>query len=124
MPPRSAWGSPSSTRCESGSTRSASVLPRWQIALRDRLTALAGVRVHDQGRRRCGIVTFTVEGTTAQEVCRRLSEAAVNTSVSLVSYSMLDLPERGLPDLVRASVHYYNTEPELDRLCDVLSTGA
>ena len=90
--------------------------------LRDRLTALPGVRVHDQGRRRCGIVTFTVEGATAREVCRRLSEAAVNTSVSLVTYSMLDLPERDLPDLVRASVHYYNTEAELDRLCDVVST--
>ena len=89
--------------------------------LRDRLTALPGVRVHDQGRRRCGIVTFTVDGTDAHEVSRHLGEAGINTSVSLVSYSMLDLPERALPDLVRASVHYYNTESELDRLCDALT---
>jgi selenocysteine lyase/cysteine desulfurase len=88
--------------------------------LRERLTALPRVRVHDQGRRRCGIVTFTVDGTDAHEVTRHLAEAGINTSVSLVSYSMLDLPERALPDLVRASVHYYNTESELDRLCDAL----
>ena len=56
---------------------------------------------------------------------RRSSDAwrdhGVNVSVSLVDYARLDLPARGLPDLVRASVHYYNTDDELDRLVDVVS---
>jgi selenocysteine lyase/cysteine desulfurase len=34
-----------------------------------------------------------------------------------MEYARFDLAARGLPDLVRASVHYYNTEEELDRLC-------
>ncbi|MGZ6644505.1 MAG: aminotransferase class V-fold PLP-dependent enzyme [Solirubrobacteraceae bacterium] len=85
--------------------------------LRSQLAAIPGVHVHDLGERRCGIVTFTVAGVSAQEVSATLAAAGVNTSVSLLSYSLLDLPERGLPDLVRASVHYYNTEEELDRLC-------
>jgi cysteine desulfurase / selenocysteine lyase len=85
-------------------------------ALRNRLAATDGVRVCDQGRRRCGIVTFTVDGVPAEDVQRHLSVRGVNTSVSLVDYALLDLPRRGLPDLVRASVHYYNSDDELDRL--------
>jgi cysteine desulfurase/selenocysteine lyase len=82
------------------------------------------VHVHDQGQRRCGIVTFSVDGVPAEQVQLRLSESSVNVSVSLIDYARLDLPNRGLPDLVRASVHYYNTEGELDRLIDALPTAA
>jgi len=88
--------------------------------LRAQLQSVDGVQVHDQGQRRCGIVTFTVDGVAAHDVQRRLSERGVNTSVSLVEHARLDLPHRGLPDLVRASVHYYNTDDELDRLIDAL----
>jgi cysteine desulfurase / selenocysteine lyase len=88
--------------------------------LRDRLRAVDGVRIHDQGRRRCGIVTFTVDEVPAREVQRRLAESGVNTSVTYASSARFDLPRRGLPELVRASVHYYNTEDELDRLINAL----
>jgi selenocysteine lyase/cysteine desulfurase len=88
--------------------------------LRELLGGLTGVRVHDQGQQRCGLVTFTVDGVPAPEVQQRLAQHGVNVSVSLVEYARLDLPDRGLPDLVRASVHYYNTEDELQRLVDAL----
>jgi selenocysteine lyase/cysteine desulfurase len=88
--------------------------------LRDRLRAVDGVRIHDQGRRRCGIVTFTVDEVPAHEVQRRLAESGVNTSVTYASSARFDLPRRGLRELVRASVHYYNTEDELDRLINAL----
>ena len=91
--------------------------------LRERLTRLDGVRVHDQGQRRCGIVTFTVDGVPAQKVQQQLSDHGVNVSVSLVDYARLDLQNRDLPDLVRASVHYYNTDDELDKLTNVLATA-
>jgi cysteine desulfurase / selenocysteine lyase len=89
-------------------------------SLRSRLAGVHGVRVHDQGLRRCGIVTFTVDGVPAADVQRRLGEQGVNTSVSVASSAQFDLPRRGLTELVRASVHYYNTEAELDRLIDAL----
>jgi cysteine desulfurase / selenocysteine lyase len=88
--------------------------------LRSLLEGVPGVRVHDQGIRRCGIVTFTVEGVPAAEVQRRLAVAGVNTSVSGATSAQFDLPSRGLSELVRASVHYYNTEEELDRLIAAL----
>jgi cysteine desulfurase / selenocysteine lyase len=92
--------------------------------LRQLLSDVEGVHVHDQGTRRCGIVTFSVDGVPSSEVKNRLSAHGVNVSVSLVEYARLDLPERGLPDLVRASVHYYNTEEELHRLVDGLAPTA
>ena len=88
--------------------------------LRGQLQAIDGVQVHDLGQRRCGIVTFTVDGVSSQDVQRQLAARGVNTSVSLTAYARHDLAHRGLPDLVRASVHYYNTEAELDQLVGAL----
>jgi len=93
-------------------------------SLRARLQAVAGVQVHDQGRRHCGIVTFTVDGVPARDVQRHLAERGVNTSVSGAGSARLDLPRRGLDALVRASVHYYNTDDELDRLVEALPSAA
>lgn len=90
-------------------------------ALRDHLGALDGVEVHDKGCIRGGIVTFSVDGIGAAEVSARLGAAGINTSVTATTSAVFDLPARGLSDLVRASVHYYNTEEEIDRL--VASVG-
>jgi cysteine desulfurase / selenocysteine lyase len=89
--------------------------------LRDGLAAIPGVTVADQGVERCGIVTFHSDGVTASELQSRLSEAGVNTSVSVPSGTLLDSRARALPDLVRASVHYYNSEAELERLLKVVA---
>lgn len=88
--------------------------------LRSRLNDLPGVRVRDLGAERCGIVTFTVENHTAEEVSWRLSREGINTSVSPASSTLLDMEDRNLDALVRASVHYYNTEEEVSRFCEAL----
>ncbi|MDP9293536.1 MAG: aminotransferase class V-fold PLP-dependent enzyme [Actinomycetota bacterium] len=90
--------------------------------LRERLGAVEGVAVHDLGLERCAIVTFSVAGHDPEAVARALSAERVNVSVSPASYSRLDLDARGLDALVRASVHYYNTEEELERMVELLRT--
>jgi selenocysteine lyase/cysteine desulfurase len=84
--------------------------------LRAALGELAGVTVHDRGAERCAIVTFTVDGHEPAAVSAALRAAGVNTSVSSRTSAQFDLAGRGIDALVRASVHYYNTEDETDRL--------
>lgn len=88
--------------------------------LRTQLSVLPGVIVHDRGITQCGIVTFTVEGMEAEEIKRRLAEQNINVSVSQRSSTRLDLEARGLTTMVRASLHYYNTEEEVERFCAAL----
>lgn len=88
--------------------------------LRERLRSLGFVSVHDQGEVRCGIVTFAVEGVSAEEAQERLAAEGINVTVSLSEYARLDLEDRGLDSLVRASVHYYNTEDEVERFCEAI----
>lgn len=83
--------------------------------LRARLADIPGVTVRDRGERLCAIATFTVDGVESTEVQARLRDQGINVSVSLSQYSQLDLAHRGLPDVVRASVHYTTTDDELDR---------
>ncbi len=83
--------------------------------LRESLTALDGVSVHDKGVARGGIVTFTVDGFDSVDVQAQLLAQRINTTVSPAGHARLDLPYRGLPSLVRASLHYYNTVEEVSR---------
>jgi selenocysteine lyase/cysteine desulfurase len=93
-------------------------------SLRARLGDINGVTVRDLGEVRCGIVTFTVDGVEANDLKKRLSRERINVTASPRSSTLLDSRARGLPDLVRASVHYYNTEEELDRLVETVSKAA
>lgn len=90
--------------------------------LRERLSHISGVTVHDLGRVRCGIVTFTFEPHSAQAVMRWLRENQVSVRTTDRSAARLDLERRGLDELVRASLHYYNTEAEIERFCEILQT--
>jgi cysteine desulfurase/selenocysteine lyase len=85
--------------------------------LRTQLSPLPGLIVRDRGIIQCGIVTFTVEGLEPAEIKRRLTEQQSNVSVTVVESTRLDLEARGLTNMVRASIHYYNSEEEIERFC-------
>lgn len=89
-------------------------------SLRTALSEIGGVTVHDVGRTRCGITTFSTDQRTATEIQTALRKRDINVSVSSPSSTRLDAEARDLPDLVRASVHYYNTEDEIERFIDAL----
>ena len=83
--------------------------------LRNGLADIPGVEVRDLGRQRAAIVTFTVEGRSADAVVAGLAGHGVNASVSRLGSTRLDMEARGLEALVRLSPHYFNTDDEIDR---------
>ncbi len=84
--------------------------------LRQKLSTLEKVTVHDVGEVKGGIVTFSVTGYHPDQVKNHLKEYGINISWLGTPNARLDMEARGLTELVRASVHYYNTEEELDQL--------
>lgn len=89
-------------------------------SLRRELRALSGVSVHDIGAEQCAIVTFSHEGVPAEVIAGALREKNINVSVSGPTSTLLDARARSLPDLVRASPHYYNNEDELKTFLEAL----
>ena len=86
-------------------------------ALRTQLSPLPGVIVRDRGITQCGIVTFTVEDKTPEEIASALKSQHINVTVTQRMGTLLDMESRGLTSMVRASVHYYNTEEEVEQFC-------
>lgn len=84
--------------------------------LRAALSQVNGVTVHDKGRVKGGIVTFSVAGVDASRVHDLLLQRRINVSVASVYSARIDMEQRGLSEVVRASVHYFNTDDEIDRL--------
>jgi selenocysteine lyase/cysteine desulfurase len=88
--------------------------------LRSELGGLAGVTIRDPGEERCGIVTFTVDGHSTTEVQRTLAAEHINVTTSSTASTRLEMQARSLESVVRASVHYYNTEDEIRRFCEAV----
>lgn len=90
--------------------------------LRTRLSPLPGIIVRDRGITQCGIVTFSIEDRDPEAIRQALRQHNINVSVTTASSTLLDMQARGFTSLVRASVHYYNSEEEIERFCRVLET--
>ncbi|HZQ38901.1 MAG TPA: aminotransferase class V-fold PLP-dependent enzyme [Dehalococcoidia bacterium] len=91
--------------------------------LRRALAAVPGVTVTDPGETLCGICSFTVAGHEPEGLKQALAELEprINVTTSTRSSTMLDMDARGLAAVVRASLHYYNTEREIDRFVAIVA---
>ncbi len=89
--------------------------------LRENLSGIRGIEVTDVGHEKCAIVTFRHANISADAIHQTLRGIAINVSVSRSNSQRLDLPARGIDTLVRASVHYYNTQEEITRFCEAVA---
>ncbi|MCP4965746.1 MAG: aminotransferase class V-fold PLP-dependent enzyme [bacterium] len=89
--------------------------------LRGALQELPGVAIHDKGTVRGGIVTFSVTGRTAPEVKAALAVNRINVSTTSAHSARIDMEQRGLDEVIRSSVHYFNTEDEIAALVAVVA---
>ncbi len=92
--------------------------------LRTALSSIPDVTLQDLGTRRCGIVSFTIDGLDPADIQATMSAQAMNIAVSPANFTLLDMAARGLGSVARASVHYYNSEAEVDRFAAAVETLA
>ena len=86
------------------------------------LAEIPGATVRDVGAERCGIVTFTLAGYEPGAIKQALGAQGINVHVSVAGDSRLEVESREQSGVVRASVHYYNSEEEIERLGTALRT--
>ncbi len=85
--------------------------------LRAALDDIPGVTTTDIGASKCGIVTFTKDGLEIPAARAALRQQNINISNSTINSTRIDMERRGLTDILRSSVHYYNTDAEIERFC-------
>lgn len=88
--------------------------------LRSDMSSISGVTITDIGHQKCGITTFVKEGVNPMDIKTLLGEQSINVSVSRRDSTLIDMTRRGLTQIVRASVHYYNDEDEIARFCEAV----
>jgi selenocysteine lyase/cysteine desulfurase len=88
--------------------------------MRRQLENVDGITVHDMGNQKCGIVTFSVNGIDSVLVKNQLAGRHINVSVGKAISTLIYMDKNHLSSIVRASVHYYNTEEEIRIMCGAL----
>jgi selenocysteine lyase/cysteine desulfurase len=93
--------------------------------LRNKLAEIPGVTVRDLlgsgSQPRCGIVTFTHDAHDPRAIVAKMHDQHINVRVTGIGSTRIDMEQRGLTAMVRASVHYYNSEEEIARFVEALA---
>jgi cysteine desulfurase / selenocysteine lyase len=101
---------------EAGSER----LRNLAAMFRSEIESIPGGQTHDLGLVKGGIVTFTVDGLDPDDIVAAWADRKINANTSSVRSTRFDMEQRGIEKMVRASVHYYNTEEEIERAVGIV----
>jgi len=90
----------------------------WGLAaeLRAMVAEIPGAVLRDIGHDQCAITSFTIDGLDPEKTVSALAKQGIIIGTSTPKSTVLDGVARGLPILMRAAPHYYNTSAELKRL--------
>lgn len=88
--------------------------------LRSRMAALPGIIVQDLGAEKSGIISFSVGDHTPDHVAGIMAKAGINISTIGAASTRHDMDQRGIVQMNRLGLHYYNAEAELDRFLECL----
>lgn len=89
------------------------------LELRSALKNIQGVELCDTGIMKSGIVTFKIVGFSSLEIKKYLKAKKINVSIAFKE-SALDLHERKIDSIIRASVNYYNSNEEINFFCKAI----
>ncbi|MFD4183276.1 aminotransferase class V-fold PLP-dependent enzyme [Rhodococcus sp. NPDC058514] len=98
----------------------AAVAERAEFA-RAGLAAIPTATVRDLGRFRSGIVSFTVDGVAAAAVREALAAKDITVTVSGRGSTLVDMSNRDLDAVVRASPHCFNSFEDIERLVEAVA---
>ncbi|BAQ79252.1 class V aminotransferase [Pseudomonas sp. St29] len=87
------------------------------------LERLPGVQLRDLGQpgQQSALIAFTLEGWDGQTLKEELARRDINIGANGMHYTPLDMQARGLGDIARIAVSYFNTEEEIERLLQALA---
>jgi selenocysteine lyase/cysteine desulfurase len=89
--------------------------------LRERLAHVDEIKITDTGTIRSGIVIFIHDRIASADLATQFAQRDIAVRISPRFGTRLDKKLSALGELLRASVHYYNTEDEIERFCTVLA---
>ena len=81
--------------------------------LRTKLQNNSAVTLFDTGLNKSGIITFGIKGHEPADIAKKLRAKKINISTNRSVFA-LELQQRSISSILRASIHYYNTEEEID----------
>jgi cysteine desulfurase/selenocysteine lyase len=86
------------------------------------LEQVKGLQLHDKGTRQCNILTFTTHNRSLEETATLLRDNQVYFSMSFRNFAVIDFNKKDLDGVIRFSPHIFNTEQELEKIIDILSS--